>query len=122
MDQSINTTTTLNYLAIYINMDQSSAANALLEVAASSGPRTRSQSRTRDSSLSEPPLSLAPPITYYGSSKHVHFEEAIDDLEEGPSTPAPRSTRGKAPIRLVDQQTLPESTQLRVITKRRPST
>jgi hypothetical protein len=103
-------------------MDQSSAADALLEVAASSGPRTRSQSRTRDSSLSEPPPSLAPPIIFYGSKKHVHFEEAIDDIEEGPSTPAPRSTRGKAPIRLVDQQTLPGSTQSRVITKRRPST
>jgi hypothetical protein len=83
-------------------MDQSSAAKALLVVAASSGPRTRSQSRTRDLSLSEPPLSPAPPLVLYGSRRHVRFEEAVDDIEEGPSTPALRSTRGKAPIRLAD--------------------
>lgn len=103
-------------------MDQSSAAEALLVVAASSGPRTRSQSRTRDSSLSEPPLSPAPPLVLYGLRRHVRFEEAVDDIEEGPSTPASRSTRGKAPVRLADQQALPESTPRRVTTKRHPST
>jgi hypothetical protein len=103
-------------------MDQSTAAEALLEVASSAGPRTRSQSRTSDSSLSEPPLSPAPPLVLYSLKRHVHFEEALDDVEEGPSTRASRSTRGKAPVRLVDQQPPPESIPRRAITKRRPST
>jgi hypothetical protein len=104
-------------------MDQYSAAEALLGVAASAGPRTRSQSKTRDSSLSEPPPSPAPPLVYYGSRRRVHFEEeAEDDSREGPSTVTPRSTRGKAPVRLVDEQVLPESTSRRVTTKRHLST
>jgi len=104
-------------------MDQSSAAETLLEVAASAGPRTRSQSKTRDSSLSEPPPSPAPLLVYFGSRRHVHFEEeAEDDSIEGSSTVTPRSTRGKAPVRLVDEQVLPESTSRRVTTKRHLST
>jgi hypothetical protein len=103
-------------------MDQSSAADALLEVAASSGPRTRSQSRTRDLSLLELPISPAPLLVLYSKRRHIRFEEAIDDLGEGPSLPVPRSTRSKAPVRLVDQQTLPKSTPPRATTKRNPST
>ncbi|KAH0031494.1 hypothetical protein KCU78_g2804, partial [Aureobasidium melanogenum] len=104
-------------------MDQSSAAEALFEEAAGPGPRTRSQSRNRDSSLSTTPPSPAPPTAHRGTRRHVHFNV---ELETGPSSaPAAiptRSTRGKAPVRLVDQQTLPESTQRRVTTKRPPST
>jgi hypothetical protein len=103
-------------------MDQPSAAEALLEVAASAGPRTRSQSRTRDSSLSEPPISPAPPTTYWGKRRHVRFDT---EVEAGPSdapTAIPAcSTRGKAPVRLVDQQSPPESTPRRVTTKHPPS-
>lgn len=104
-------------------MDLSSAADALLDVVASqTGVRTRSQSRTRESSLSEPPPSPAPPTTYIGSRRRVRFEEEEEDIGEGPSTTTPRSTRGKAPERLVDQQQLPESTPRRATTKRKPST
>jgi hypothetical protein len=63
-------------------MDQSTAAEALLEVASSASPRTRSQSRTRDLSLSEPPLLLAPPLVLYGQRRHVRFEEEEDDFGE----------------------------------------
>ena len=85
-------------------MDQSTAATALFEAANESSPRTRLRSRTRDSSLLELPPSLAPPITYLGSRRHVHFEE---DAEASPSNaPLPitlRSTRSKALARLIDE-------------------
>ena len=104
-------------------MDQSSAAEALFEVEAGPGPRTRFQSRTRDSRLSTAPPSPAPPTAHRGTRRHVHFDL---ELETGPSSapatiPA-RSTRGKAPGRLVDRQTLPKSTQRRVTAKHPPST
>jgi hypothetical protein len=116
-------TTTVNYIVIYVYMDQSSAAKTILEVAASAGPRTRSQSRTRDSSLSTAPPSPAPPTTYWGKRRHVRFDSEVEAGSSNASTTIPtRSTCGKAPIRLVDQQIPPEAIPRRVTTKHRPST
>jgi hypothetical protein len=120
-------------------MDQSSAAKTLLEVAASAGPRTRwpsyalalvragprtrFQSRTRDSSLSTAPPSPAKPTTYRGKRRHVRFDIEVEAGPSNASTTIPtRSTCGKAPIRLVDQQTPPEAIPRRVTTKHYPST
>jgi hypothetical protein len=95
----------------------------LLEVAAtSSGPRTRLQSRNRDSSLSEPPLSPQPPTTYWGKRRHVRFDLELDAGPSDITAISARSMRGKAPVRLVDQQTLPEVIQRQVTTKRPTST
>jgi hypothetical protein len=68
--------TTVNLHCLHVDMDQSTALDALLAVAASSSARrTRSQSRTRESSLLELPPSSAQPPSYIGSRRRVHFED-----------------------------------------------
>lgn len=66
-------TTTVDQVVTYIYMDQSGADRALPEVVARAGPRTRSQSRTRDSSLSTALPSLALPTIYWGKRRYVRF-------------------------------------------------
>jgi hypothetical protein len=91
-------------------MDQSSTAEACLEVAASPGLRTRSQSRTRDSSLSGPPPSPAPPSIHQARRRHVRFDLEVEaGLAHASVTIPPRSTRVKASARLLE---LPESYHL----------
>lgn len=103
-------------------MDQSTAAEALLEVAArSSARRTRSASRTRESTLSEPPPSPAPTVEFYSSRRHVHFEDSVEASSSAPAAIPARSTHGKAPVRLIDQQELVKPNSYQIPSKRRQS-
>jgi hypothetical protein len=111
--------TTVNLHCLHVDMDQSTASDALLAVAAgSSARRTRSQSRTRESSLSELPPSPAQPPSYIGSRRRVHFEDTQEEAVDASTSITTRSTRGKAPARLVDEQTLPQASSRQVTAKR----
>jgi hypothetical protein len=114
--------TTVNLHYLHVDMDQSTASDALLAVAAGSSARhTRSQSRTRESSLSELPPSPAQPPSYIGSSCRVHFKDTQEEAVDASTSITPRSTRGKAPARLVDEQTLPQASSRQVTAKRQPT-
>ena len=102
--------TTVNLHCLHVNMDQSTASDTLLAVAAGSSTRyTRSQSKPRESSLLESPPSPAQPPSYIGSRRRIHFEDTQEEALDAPTPITPRSTRGKAPARLVDEQTLPQA-------------
>ena len=111
--------TTVNLHCLHVDMDQSTALNTLLAVAASTNARrTRSQSRTRESSLLELLSSLAQPLSYIGSRRRVHFENTQEEALDASTSITPRSTRGKALARLVDEQTLPQASSRQVTAKR----
>jgi hypothetical protein len=68
------------------------------------------------------PSSTVQLTVYCSSRRHVHFEkeEEGEDSREVFSIALAESTCGKGPVRLDDQQTLPESTSRRATTKRCP--